>query len=149
MLGRWSVVLELMIPPTKRPGSVVVTRIYWIWGVPGSNLGRAVLSLPTFIALHCTPRLTPNPDTASIQRVGKTISWRFDPWRVSKPRSSDHMRGAGIWDFIYERSVLPLSGAVIVWETESHVIMSRIYKLSLYPYVFVSRPQQTRCFSPT
>ena len=35
-------VLELMIPPTKRPGSVVVTRPASHGEVPGSNPGLVV-----------------------------------------------------------------------------------------------------------
>ena len=33
----------------------------------------------------------------------------------------------GIWDFTCERSVLRLSGAVIVWETEFRMVTSREY----------------------
>ena len=65
-------VLELMIPPTKRPGSVVVTRPASHGEVPGSNPGLVVLfsltgwaGIGTGLRIAGTPQASDDDDDGS------------------------------------------------------------------------------------
>jgi len=70
--------------------------------------------------------------------------------RKPKPKSPAKFPIVGIWDFTCERSVLRLSGAVVIWEPEFPMVTSRVYKSSYSRYCIatclLAGPNKHDCF---